>query len=183
MALSKFPIWSGLLAIAITFAGLAWLWSPQPRMAPPVSFITLDGKRTPLASLLGGPVLVTFWATSCPTCVRDIPEFSDLHRELSPRGLNVVAVAMPYDPPNRVLEMARERRLPYRIALDVQGEVLSAFGDVPGTPTTYLIDSTGRVVERHAGPLDFQALKTRIMAMFEKVRGDSHGGQYGENSA
>ncbi len=167
MAKRKVLLGLGLAAVALAFGALAWLW--QPRMAPPVSFTTLDGEHIPLTSLRGKPVLVTFWATSCPTCVRDMPELMSLHEELGQRGLTVIAVAMPYDPPSRVVKMAHGRRLAYAVALDVQGEVLRAFGDVPGTPTTYLIDSGGRVIERHVGPLDFPALKTRIMAMFDRV--------------
>jgi thiol-disulfide isomerase/thioredoxin len=148
-------------------AALTWLWLQPPRLAPPVAFVTLEGQRLALSSLRGRAVLVTFWATSCPVCLRDMPRLVALHQELEPRGLKLIAVAMPYDPPNRVLVMARERALPYTVALDVQGEVLRAFGDVPGTPTSFLIDPAGRIVSRQVGPLDFPALKARIMALLE----------------
>ncbi len=164
---TKPVVWTAAAVIVVALGALAWLWAPESRLAPAVSLTTLDGERLTLASLRGRPVLVNFWATSCRTCVRDMPELMRLHRELGPRGLTIIAVAMPYDPPSRVLTMAQERRIPYPIALDVQGEVLRAFGDVPGTPTTYLINSEGRIIERHTGPLDFEILRARIMAMFE----------------
>ena len=94
--------------------------------APEVSFVTLSGQRVSLASLRGHPVLVTFWATSCPYCVDDMAHLIRLHEKFVGKGLRIIAVAMPYDPPNRVLEMARKRRIPYTIALDVQGHVLDA---------------------------------------------------------
>ena len=163
---AKSPLlWTAVAAVLFALAVLAWLRPAEPRMAPQVSFTTLDGRRLPLSSLRGKPVLVTFWATSCPACVRDLPDLEAVHRELGPRGLILIAVAMPYDPPNRVLRLVRHRALAYTVALDVQGRVVRAFGDVPGTPTTYLIDGGGRVVERHVGPLDFPSLKARIISM------------------
>lgn len=164
--LAKSPfLWTAFAALAFALAIIAWLRPPEPRLAPQVSFTTLDGQRLPLSSLRGKPVLVTFWATSCPTCIRDLPDLAAVHRELGPRGLALIAVAMPYDPPNRVLRLVRERGLAYTVALDVQGQVVRAFGDVPGTPTTYLIDGDGRIAERHVGPLDFPSLKARIISM------------------
>lgn len=151
----------------VAVAGLMRLWLQPPRLAPRVVFVTLEGQRLALSSLRGRVVLVTFWATSCPACLRDMPQLVALHQELEPRGLTLIAVAMPYDPPSRVLLMSRQRALPYTVALDVQGKVLQAFGDVPGTPTSFLIDPDGRIVDRQVGPLDFPALKARIMALVE----------------
>ena len=151
----------GLLVVAV-LAVTAWLALPTPRPAPAVSFTTLEGKTLELSSLKGRPVLVTFWATSCPHCIQDMTALTQLHRELGPRGLRIIGVAMPYDPPNRVLAMVGARRTPYTIALDVQGQVLRAFEKVPGTPTTFLIGPEGTIVERTIGPLDAPHMKALI---------------------
>jgi len=141
----------------------AWLTLPTPRPAPAVSFTTLEGKTLELASLRGQLVLVTFWATSCPHCIEDMAALSEMHRELGPRGLRIIGVAMPYDPPNRVLAMVEARRPPYTVALDVQGRVLRAFDNVPGTPTTFLVGPDGAIIERTIGPLDAERVKARII--------------------
>jgi len=154
----------GLLVMAV-LAVTAWLVLPAPRPAPEVSFTTLEGKTLELASLRGHPVLVTFWATSCPHCIKDMVALTEMHRELGPRGLRIIGVAMPYDPPNRVLAMVEARRTPYTIALDVQGRVLRAFEKVPGTPTTFLVGPDGTIVERTIGQLDARRMKARIMGL------------------
>ncbi len=141
----------------------------EHRPAPEVSFVTLSGQRVPLGSLRGHPVLVTFWATSCPHCVDDMPHLIRMHESFAAKGLKIIAVAMPYDPPNRVLKMTRERNLPYTIALDIQGRVLAAFGDVPGTPTTYLVDPDGAIAWRKTGPLDPVGLTERIREMLDRA--------------
>ena len=166
----KFRLIGAIMAIllmgAVTFS-LVRTYHHRP--APDVSFVTLSGQHTSLASLRGHPVLITFWATSCPHCVDDMPHLIRMHESFAAKGLRIIAVAMPYDPPNRVLKMARERNLPYTIALDIQGRVLTAFGDVPGTPTTYLVDPDGAIAWRTTGPLDPARLTERIREMLDRT--------------
>lgn len=74
------------------------------------------------------------------------------------KGLEFVAVAMSYDPPNYVLNYAKTRNLPFKVALDTQGDIAKSFDDVKLTPTTYVIDKDGRIIKRYVGEPDFAAL-------------------------
>lgn len=132
------------------------------RPAPEVTLKTIDGRTLSLARLRGQPVLVSFWATSCASCVEEIPDLKALYRTLAPQGLEIVAVAMPYDPPNRVLEMRRRLQIPWPVALDLDGSVMHAFGDVAATPASFLIDAQGRIVARHLGRHDMAQLRQQI---------------------
>ena len=107
-------------------------------------------------------MLVTFWATTCPTCVKEIPHLSKLYQELGNEIFEIIAIAMPYDPPNLVVSMAEKRNIPYPVALDIQGEAVKAFGDVMVTPTSFLIDTQGNIVEERKGELDIEALKQKV---------------------
>lgn len=155
-----------LVAVAvITVVGLAaavWLMPAGLSRAPAVTFRTLDGQRMELAELRGRPVLVTFWATTCPGCIAEMPHLIDLYRRLHPAGLEIVAVAMSYDPPNQVLAMRERRGLPYPVALDIDGGIARAFGDVKLTPTSFLIDPDGRIVFHKIGEMDMAALEETI---------------------
>ncbi len=159
--------WSILAVLVLSI--LAWLGLQRQEQipAPAVSFVTLSGQRISLDSLQGYPVVVTFWSTSCPSCMDDILHLTRMHEELGARGLRIIAVAMPYDPPDRVLAMARGRGIPYTVALDVRGQVVSAFRDVPGTPTTFLIGPDGRIASRTVGPFNPDRLAERILEMLE----------------
>ena len=94
-----------------------------------------------------------------------MPDLEALYRRLSPRGFEVVAVSMPWDPPDAVVRLARARALPYPVALDVNGVVARAFGDVSVTPTHFLIGPGGEVALRRTGALDFPGLDARLRSM------------------
>lgn len=126
--------------------------------------VSLQGEKIVLGSLRGNVVLVNFWATDCAVCVKEMPAMADLYRALRPKGMEAVFVAMPHDRPDRVLAYAGKNSLPFKVALDVQGEVVGAFGGVRGTPTTFIIDKRGRIVERILGEPDFPSLRRFIEA-------------------
>jgi peroxiredoxin len=123
--------------------------------APAATFTTLGGEKIKLAEQKGKVVLVNFWATTCSNCVHEMPGIVQAYNAYKDKGFVVVAVAMPYDPPNYVLSYAQVHQLPFPVALDVMGEAMKAFGDVRGTPTSFLIGKDGTIVERRAGELDF----------------------------
>lgn len=143
--------------------------------APDFTFSIIDGRRIRLEDLRGRPVLVQFWATSCPTCRKEMPSLAALYNDLHGKGLELIAVAMPYDPPNRVLEMSREKQFPYPVALDVMGKAMTAFGDISLTPTTLLIGPDGRIIRRQIGEMDFDVLRRQINALLPK---QSQNGSY-----
>jgi peroxiredoxin len=126
--------------------------------APEVAFSTLEGEQLTIASLRGKVVLVNFWATSCVTCVKEMPKLIDTHRKYQARGFETLAVAMSYDPPNYVLAYTERNALPFKVALDAQGEIAKRFGDVRLTPTTFVIDKRGNIVKQYLGEPDFGEL-------------------------
>lgn len=148
-------------AVIIAAAGL-WLAPAGLARAPDITLTTLDGRNLHLSELKGKPVLVTFWATTCVTCVKEIPELVALHEEFAPAGLSIIGIAMQYDPPNQVLELAQSRRLPYVIAIDIDGSAARAFGEVTLTPTTFLIAPDGRMVRQRIGEFDPEELRNLI---------------------
>ncbi len=144
----------GILALA---ALLLFTVSKKP-MAPQLAFTTLEGKQLALDSLRGKVVLVNFWATSCPGCIKEMPQLVETYRKYHARGLEVVAVAMSYDSPEYVNNFVRQRGLPFTVALDGSGEAAKAFNQVKLTPTTFIIDQKGMILQQTLGELDFPKL-------------------------
>ncbi|SAI23224.1 thioredoxin [Bordetella ansorpii] len=145
-----------ILALAVVVAAGIGGWfvmRPAPT-APDVTFTMIDGKQVSMQDLRGKVVLVKFWATSCVTCVKQMPETIKAYNEYAPKGYEAVAVAMSYDPANYVLNFAESRKLPFPVALDSKGDVARAFGDVRLTPTAFLIDKQGRIIKRYLGEYD-----------------------------
>lgn len=146
------PVLLVLLLGGLSFA----LMKPSP--APAVAFSTLSGQTLPLEKLRGKMVLVNFWATSCPGCVAEMPELIDTYKQYRAQGFEVVAVAMHYDPPDHVVHFAKKHALPFQVALDADGALARAFGNVQVTPTSFVIDQQGNILQRVMGELDFAAL-------------------------
>ncbi len=154
--------WS-LIPIALLAIGAAvvYLSGPSDR-APSSTFVLLDGSKKTTEDLRGKVTLVNFWATSCTTCVAEMPEMVATHQKYQGRGYQTLAVAMSYDPPAYVVNFTQTRQLPFQVAIDNTGEVAKAWGDVRLTPTTYLVNKRGQVVKRYVGTPDFDELHLLI---------------------
>ncbi len=153
----------GLAAVLIAVA-IIWFGPWQGGDAPDITLKTLDGQQIALRDS-GHPTLVTFWATSCVTCVAEIPQLKALYQDLHEKGFNMVAVAMSYDPPDQVRAMRKEKGLPYSIALDADGTYAKAFGNIQVTPTSFLVDPQGHIVQRTIGELNLERTRKQIEGM------------------
>jgi peroxiredoxin len=152
----------GFLALLLIALALWMARSEKYAFTPDTTFTTITGEHITLKALQGKPVLVTFWATSCGICIKEIPHLAALYQQFHPQGLEIIAIAMVYDPPNRVVAMAHEQNLPYRVVLDITSEYAKAFGRVWATPTTFLIDPKGIVAKRVVGTFDPADMQKRI---------------------
>jgi peroxiredoxin len=144
---------------AIAVAGwLAFGSSATVTPAPEVKYTLLDGSTTSTSQLKGQVVLVNFWATSCTTCVAEMPEIVATYEKFRGKGYQTLAVAMAYDPPAYVSNFAQTRKLPFGVAIDNTGQIAKGFGDVKITPTTFVINKRGQIVKQYVGAPDFHAL-------------------------
>ena len=146
----------------IGWLALLWLAPEHPAQAPDIVLTTLQGNKLSIPELRGSPVLVNFWATTCSSCLHEIPHLIELYEELAPYGLEVVGVAMAYDPPNRVVALSQAKKIPYPIALDIQGDAARAFGDVNVTPTSILIAPDGNIIHRKSGELAVKKIRALL---------------------
>lgn len=122
----------------------------------------LDGSKLSSSQLKGKVTLVNFWATSCTTCVAEMPEIVATYQQYKNKGYDTLAVAMSYDPPSYVVNFAQTRGLPFKVAIDNTGVVAKDWGDVKLTPTTYLLNKRGEIVKRYVGAPDFSELHRLI---------------------
>ena len=130
--------------------------------APEAEYLLIDGTRLSSQALNGKVTLVNFWATTCISCVKEMPALVETHQKFKDRGFETVAVAMSYDPPSYVVNYAQTRQLPFKVAIDNTGAVAKAWGDVKLTPTTYLVNKRGEIVKQFVGEPDFTALHPLI---------------------
>jgi peroxiredoxin len=126
--------------------------------APDLTFTTIEGKKISMADLKGKVVIVNFWATNCLACVTEMPALVNTYQQYRKKGLEIIAVAMPYDPPAQVLNYATQKKLPFPVMHDGLAEITEKFGNVDLTPTTFIFDKQGKQLQRTIGALDFVKL-------------------------
>lgn len=149
---------SNFLFLLISCSLLFALSSCEKPTAPNVTFTNLKGHKISLKQLKGKVVMVNFWATSCTICVGEMPKMIETYEKYHAQGLEFIAVAMSYDPPNYVLNFTDTRKLPFDVALDVDGKLAHSFGDVTITPTTFVIDRQGNIIKKYVGAPEFKEL-------------------------
>ena len=158
MKTARFAL-AAIVTLAVGVGGyLAFQSVGAKDMAPSVGYTLLDGKQSTTDQQRGKVLLVNFWATSCTTCVHEMPQIVATHEKFKGRGYDTLAVAMSYDPPAYVINFAETRKLPFGVAIDNTGAIAKSFGQVQLTPTSVLINKRGEIVKRYVGEPDFAAL-------------------------
>jgi thiol-disulfide isomerase/thioredoxin len=135
----------------------------DPEMAPPLQALDLLGRPVNKDNWAGKVVLVNFWATWCPPCRVEIPELLALKREFKDR-LEIVGISEDDDPPVEVLKFTRQQGMTYPVVM-ATGELIDAYGGVPALPTSFLIDTQGRVVQKHSGLYPIEAYDLEIRSL------------------
>jgi thiol-disulfide isomerase/thioredoxin len=113
--MKKHIVVASIVAVVALAAGAALL--TQRNTAPESTFVLLDGTRKASTELKGKVTLVNFWATSCVTCVAEMPKLVSTFEKYKSQGYGTVAVAMAYDPPSYVVNFAETRKLPFEVAI------------------------------------------------------------------
>jgi peroxiredoxin len=157
----------GAIVAACLVAGGAFLVS-DTKAAPASTFVLLDGSSKQTSDLKGRVTLVNFWATSCTTCVAEMPQMVQTYEKFRDKGFGTVAVAMAYDPPSYVVNFAQTRKLPFDVAIDNTGAVARSWGEVTLTPTSYLVNKRGDIVKRYVGQPDFDELHQLIEKLLQE---------------
>ncbi len=117
---------------------------PVLRAAPAWSLVDLDGKPLGSDVLKGKVVVVDFWATWCAPCVKEISDFVELQKKYADRGLVIAGLSLDSKGEEAVRPFAQRMKINYPLAIATP-EVVSAFGDIEGIPTSFLIDREGKI--------------------------------------
>lgn len=149
----------------ITLLAFVWLSPSGLQATPDFQVTTLKGEKVSNKDLLGKPAFITFWATSCVGCVAEQPYINALQEKYAARGLNILAIAMDFDPIEHIHKMRDARQLRYPIAHDADGSAAQAFGNVRLTPTNILLSPDGRILFQKLGEIDFAQLEQQIQGL------------------
>jgi peroxiredoxin len=148
-----------------------WLNKPEPTPAtglqtdhrPNFTLLDLQGTPRSISDWDGKVILVNFWATWCPPCVRELPALIKLHETYQDKGFTIIGIAL--DNKQDVIDFIKPMGLEYPILLGEQKgiKLTQAYGNRLGVlPYTVLIDRKGRILERHQSEISYEEAEALI---------------------
>lgn len=108
----------------------------------------LTGKMVNSQQFKGNVILINFWATWCPPCKREIPDFIELYKKYKSQGFVVLGIAL--DDKASVEKFKNSYKINYPILLGTQN-VVRQYGNIRGIPTSFLVGRDGKVVQKYDG--------------------------------
>ena len=123
--------------------------APQP--APELELKDMTGKVVRLSDYRGQVVVLNFWATWCPPCRKEIPDFIELQNNFGPQGLQFIGVAMDEEGAPKIQQYLDKQPINYPIWVGEAGPVQEKFGALNAIPVTYIIDRKGNIRAKYVG--------------------------------
>ena len=130
-----------------------------------IKLLNTAGRHVGLDDFRGKIVFLNFWATWCPTCRTEMPSMERLHRKLSGKDFAMVTVNIK-ETASQVKKFFEEYNLTFTALMDTTGEVSTEFG-LRAIPTTFILDKSGQILGRIAGPREWDSRKS--VALFEHL--------------
>lgn len=152
-----------IIIMIVLLSGMLLFFSQNKPQAPDLTFTSIENRTWHKKDLQNKVILVTFWATSCPGCIQEMPELIKIYQRFALRGFEIIAVAMHYDSPHFVLNYVKEKKLPFFVTLDSLGTIAKAYGEVNMVPTSFLINKKGEIIQKIIGIPDFKQLNKQII--------------------
>lgn len=135
-------------------------------IAPNFKLETLDGEFISLSDYKGKRVLLNFWATWCPPCRAEIPDMQKFYEDKDIEVLAVNLIDSRPDEAENVAPFVEEYGMTFPVLLDYDSEVSQGLYNIQPIPTSFLIDSTGRIHNVAYGPLNYDLM----VQEFEKMK-------------
>jgi thiol-disulfide isomerase/thioredoxin len=135
----------------------------NPDPAPDFSLTSLDGKPVTLAGSKGKVILLNFWATWCGPCRAEIPDLVELQNKYKDH-LQILGLVVDDDDQDAIKDFAEKFGINYPVAL-ATNDIRLQYGGIAALPTSFVLDSEGRIVQKHEGLRDPVLYETEIRAL------------------
>ena len=133
-----------------------------------LNMTTINGEKITSKDLLGKVVLINFWATDCPGCIAEMPGLINTYNKYKNQNFELIAVSMFYDPPSHVLSYSKNNNLPFPVVLDIEKKIATQFKNVTLTPTSFLLDHQGKIINQIIGEINFNEFDLLLQKTIKK---------------
>ena len=135
----------------------------NPDPAPDFKLTALDGKPLTLAALQGKVIFLNFWATWCGPCRAEVPDLIALQERYKDR-LQIIGLNVDDDDSAEIQKYVDETGINYPVAM-TSNDVRIQYGGIPALPTSFVLDTEGRVVQKHVGLWNPAVYEAEIRAL------------------
>jgi peroxiredoxin len=133
------------------------VWGNTPDFILP----QLDGSLLKLSDYLGKVIILDFWATWCPPCRAEIPDFINLYNEYREKGLLIIGISLDSSGIETVKKFVNKMGINYPIVMG-NNKVINDFGGITGIPTTFIIDRKGNQIQKFVGYRSKEVFESEI---------------------
>lgn len=134
--------------------------------APDFTLKLTDGKDIKLSNFKGKIIIVDFWATWCGPCRRGIPDLVDIQKEYKNKVV-VIGISLDNETKPDVVPFMKQYKINYPIAYGTM-EVIKAYGNIEAIPTSFVIDQSGKIVDKHIGLVSKSVYIDKIKELLKK---------------
>ncbi len=136
----------------------------QNQPAPAFSLRDLNGKLWTLADYRGKVLILNFWATWCPPCLTEIPDFVEFYSQNKANGLEIIGLSVDELTPDRLKSFVTKNKMTYAVAFAPE-KIIKDYGPINAIPTTFVIDKKGVIRYTQVGTMD----KKTLNMIFQKL--------------
>ena len=159
-----------ILSIAVVFTVFLFTactaQQEKREKAPNFSLQTQNGKVIELSKLKGKVVLVNFWATWCPPCRAEIPDFIEVYNTYKTKGFEIVGIALDEDGWSKVAPYIEKAKMNYPVVLGT-AKVVQQYGGIEAIPTTFIVDRKGYIMASQVGLVSKELLEQKLKSLLK----------------
>ena len=159
-----------ILSIAVVFTVFLFTactaQQEKREKAPNFSLQTQNGKVIELSKLTGKVVLVNFWATWCPPCRAEIPDFIEVYNTYKSKGFEIVGIALDEDGWSKVAPYIEKAKMNYPVVLG-SAKVVQQYGGIEAIPTTFIVDKKGYIAGSQVGLLSKELVEQKLKSLLK----------------